>query len=86
MGRVRKLAGEITALVGREDAAVACQRIGAEIRRIGADQERALANGRMAIRWLDRQAEAAAADPRMAKSADKIRSRAQQTLKTKQPS
>jgi hypothetical protein len=85
-GRARKLAGEITAVAGTADAAAECQRIGAEIRRIGANQERALANSRMAIRWLDRVAEAAATgDPRMAALAGKIRARAQQALRVKQP-
>jgi hypothetical protein len=87
VGRARNLADQITALVGRADAAAECQRIGAEIRHIGAYQDRALANGRMAIRWLERQSEAvAAADPRMAELASKIRAQVQRAMKTKQGS
>lgn len=79
--QVRKLAGEVAALIGQPDAAAECRRLGLEIRRLGALQDRALANARMAARWMRQQAAAwPAQSPDVAGLAEKVRARIDQTL------
>jgi hypothetical protein len=53
-------------LVGKPDALASFQRLAAEARLIGANQDRTLANCRMAVRWLKQSATMAAEDdPRL---------------------
>jgi hypothetical protein len=46
------LAKKIVALIGKPDMAVECGRIGRDIEAIGEQQDRTLANGRMAAKWI----------------------------------
>lgn len=79
-----KLAEEIVAVVGHQNALAEGQRLGVGIRGIGADQDRTLANCRMAMRWLRVQAAAAgAAGTPGADLAAKVRARVDQVLQTK---
>ena len=79
-----KLADEILALVGSPNALAECRRLGAELRRLGAAQERALANSRMAVRWLRQQARMTAADdPPSAPLAAAVRAEAERVLQAK---
>ncbi|MCX7013896.1 MAG: hypothetical protein NTW86_15315 [Candidatus Sumerlaeota bacterium] len=48
----RELAAEVAALIGKEDALLACQRLGEPLRSIGAIQDGALARCRTAVRRL----------------------------------
>lgn len=64
--RVGQLAVQVAALVDQTNPLVECQRLGAELRSAGAAQDRALANGRMAARWLRARAKMLAADDRSA--------------------
>jgi len=54
--QARQLTGQIIGLIGKQDAVAECRRLGVEVRKIGAAQDRALANCRMAARWLRQQA------------------------------
>jgi len=54
--RAAEAADAIVALIGKENALPACQRLGLEVRRIGAEQDRTLSACRMTVRWLQRQA------------------------------
>jgi len=82
--QVRKLAGEVAMLIGQPNAAAECRRLGQEIRRLGALQDRALANARMAARWIRQQAAAwPAQSADVAGLAEKIRARIDQTLGNK---
>jgi hypothetical protein len=79
--RARKLADEVLGLIGKQDAAAECRRLGLELRRLGASQDRALASSRMAARWLRQQAiTMAEANPGNAELAAKIQGRIEQTL------
>jgi hypothetical protein len=51
----RRLADGIAALIGQENAYEECVRLGVKLRALGAVQDRALAGGRMAVRWLRQQ-------------------------------
>jgi len=62
--RVSQLAVQVVALVDQASPLAECQRLGAELRSVGAVQDRALANGRMAARWLRARAKMLAADER----------------------
>jgi len=53
--RVRQLANEVVALIGKENALAPCQRLGKQLRSIGAIQDGALARCRMAVRRLRQQ-------------------------------
>jgi hypothetical protein len=53
--RARQLATEVSALIGKENALPACQRLGEQLRSIGAVQDRTLARCRMAVRRLKQQ-------------------------------
>jgi len=79
--QVRRLAGEVAALIGRQNAAAECRRLGLEVRRLGALQDRTLANCRMAARWMRQQAALwPAQSPDTAGLAKKIEARIDQTL------
>ena len=60
--RVSQLAVQVAALADQASPLAECQRLGAELRSVGAVQDRALANGRMAARWLRARAHMLAAD------------------------
>ena len=60
--RISKLAAEVVGLIGKDTAAADLAPKAAELRSIGAAQDRALAKSRMAVRWLQCQAESAGAD------------------------
>ena len=60
--RVSQLAVQVAGLVDQTNPLAECQRLGAELRSVGAVQDRALANGRMAARWLRARAKMLAAD------------------------
>jgi hypothetical protein len=80
--RARKLADEVLGLIGQKDAAAECRRLGLELRRLGAVQDRGLANGRMAARWLRQQAAMLAErDPGSAVPVGRIEARIEQTLR-----
>jgi hypothetical protein len=82
--QIRKLAGEVAALIGQQNATVECRRLGLEIRRLGASQDRSLANSRMAARWMHQQAAMwPVQSPDTAGLAEKIQARIDQTLGSK---
>ena len=54
--RARQLAGEVADLLGQENAAAACRRLGEQLRSIGSIQDGTLAKCRMAVRRLKQQA------------------------------
>ena len=77
----RKLADEVLALIGKLDSAAELRRLGLELRRLGASQDRALANSRMAARWLRQQVAMIAEDnPAIAELAAKIERRIGETV------
>ncbi len=79
--RARKLADEVLGLIGKKDPAAECRRLGLELRRLGAVQDRGLASGRMAARWLRQQAMMMAeGSPGGAELVAKIQGRIEQTL------
>ena len=79
--QARKLADEVLGLIGKKDPAAECRRLGLELRRLGAVQDRGLASGRMAARWLRQQAAMMAEQDRQsADLAAKIQGRIEQTL------
>jgi len=82
--RARKLADEVLGLIGKKDPAAECRRLGLELRRLGAVQDRGLASGRMAARWLRQQALMMAEQDRQnADLAGKIEGRIEQALPRK---
>jgi hypothetical protein len=56
--RAKKLATEVAALIGKENALAACQDLGEQLRSIGAVQDSTLAKCRMAVRRLRQQGRA----------------------------
>jgi hypothetical protein len=60
--RASQLAAQVAGLIEQTSGLAECQRLGAELRAVGGTQDRALANGRMAARWLRAQAKMLAAD------------------------
>ena len=58
--RVGKLADDVAALIGKENALARVQELGNGFRAIGAAQDESLANDRMAVRWLREQCRTAA--------------------------
>ena len=80
-GRAARLAGNVNALIGKDNALAECQRLGAELRDLGTLQDRTLAKCRMDARWLKQQAAMIAADNAPAAAlAKKIQTRAEQIL------
>jgi hypothetical protein len=54
--RAGRLAGEVAALIGKENALAPCRQLGQELRSIGTIQDHALAKCRMAIRRVRQEA------------------------------
>jgi hypothetical protein len=82
--RARKLSDEILGLIGKGDAAAQCRPIAAEVRRLGAIQDRALANCRMAARWLEQQTSMMAArSPESAETSRRILAQIEKVLQRK---
>ncbi|MBM3333611.1 hypothetical protein FJY63_03020, partial [Candidatus Sumerlaeota bacterium] len=82
--RARQLAAEVIALIGKENAAAECRRLGEQLRVIGAVQDRALAKCRMAVRRLKAESRTVAAtQPQNAELARQVRQLAEQMLQTK---
>ena len=82
--RARQLAEQVMGLTGRENSGAECEKLGVELRAIGADEDRTLANCRMAGRWLQQSAAMLAEDdPLQAALAGAVQARAQQMLETK---
>jgi hypothetical protein len=63
---VSQLAIQVAGLIEQADPLAECQRLGAELRSVGAAQDRTLANGRMAARWLRARGTMLAADDPLA--------------------
>jgi hypothetical protein len=79
-----RLADEIVAVVGKENGLAEARRLGSGIRLLGAEQDRTLANCRMAMRWLRVQAATVgAAGAPGADLAAKVRAKVDQVLQTK---
>ena len=71
-------------LTGRKNSGAECEKLGVELRAIGADEDRTLANCRMAGRWLRQSAAMLAEDdPSQAALAGAVQARVQQMLETK---
>jgi hypothetical protein len=79
-----KLASEVSALVGQENALPACRRLGEQLRTLGALQDGTLARCRMAVRRLRQQAQTIAAQqPDAAARVKAVRELAEQFLMKK---
>ena len=79
--RGRELAAGVAALMGKENAFLACQRLGEQLRSLGAIQDGALAKCRMAVRRLREEGCAIGANqPRDAGLAQEVRRRAEEML------
>jgi hypothetical protein len=79
--RTAELAAQVAALIGKADALAECQRLGAAVRAIGVAQDAALANCRMAVRWLRQSAAMIAEDnPQQAELAKTVQARAEKFL------
>jgi hypothetical protein len=77
-----KLGQEIVSLIGKENALAECQRLGTRLREIGANQDLALSDCRMAIRWLRVYArQRVLADTGRAKLAREVLTRAERMLR-----
>jgi len=82
--RARQLATEVTALIGKENAAAECRRLGEQLRAIGATQDKALAKCRMAVRRLKQEGRTMAiVQPQDAGLAQDVQFMAEQMLQTK---
>jgi hypothetical protein len=82
--RARQLAAEVTALIGKENALAACQRLGGQLRTIGAIQDGALARCRMAVRRLKQEGRTIAVNqPQDAGLAQEVQLMAEQMLQKK---
>jgi hypothetical protein len=82
--RAKQLADSVAALVGKANALADCEALGKELRILGADQDRRMANCRMAARWLKQSALMLAEDqPRDADLAKKVQALAEKALETK---
>jgi len=80
--KARRLAEGIVALIGQEGAPAECAKLGAELRALGAAQDRALAGGRMTVRWLRQQCRMLArTDPAGAELAEDVQARAEAMLR-----
>jgi hypothetical protein len=82
--QARKLTGEVTALIGKENALAGCQRLGEQLRVIGAVQDRALAKCRMAVRRLKQDSRTMAVNqPQEAALAQEVQRLAEKMLRAK---
>jgi hypothetical protein len=81
-----RIAREVVILTGGESTLADCENLGAEARAIGAVQDRALANCRMAVRWLKESATMLGEDdPSAAAMASEVRTRAERMLQPQAP-
>jgi len=81
---VKQLATEVSALIGKENALPACQRLGEQLRSIGAVQDGTLARCRMAVRRLKQQGRTDVANHAPATGlAQEVQSLAEQMLQKK---
>jgi len=79
--RPAKLARQVQAAAGKEDAAAQCAPLAAEIRAVGDAQTRTLSKCRMAARWLQQQSRMAASQhPKLADLAKMIQQETQAAL------
>ena len=79
--RPAKLARQVQAAAGKEDAAAQCAPLAAEIRAVGDAQTRTLSKCRMAARWLQQQSRMAASQhPKLADLAKMIEQETQAVL------
>jgi hypothetical protein len=84
--RSAELAARVVAMIGREDGAAECRRLGIELRAVGSLQDRTLAKCRMGLRWLREQTRLlAVGEPQEAEWAIKIQSRVRQALEVPSP-
>jgi hypothetical protein len=82
--RAKQLAAEVTALIGKENAAAECRRLGEQLRAIGATQDKALAKCRMAVRRLKQEGRTMAiVQPQDVGLAQDVQRLAEQMLQTK---
>lgn len=80
----RQLADRVAGLIDRENSAAQCEQVGAELRALGASGDRALAQCRMACRWLQQSAAMLAEDtPAQAALAGEVQARVRQVLEAK---
>jgi len=80
----RQLADQVLALIGKDNAAADCERLGAILREVGAQQDRTLAVCRMKVRWLKQTAAMLAEDhPGDANLAAKVQAKIDEVLRTK---
>jgi hypothetical protein len=79
-----KLADDVMALIGKENAAAECLRFASQIRSDGAKQDQALSRCRMLARWLVQQCRMwAAREPAAAERANAVRARVEKVLQGK---
>jgi hypothetical protein len=77
----RRMAAEVSTLIGKENALAACGRLGEQLRGLGAVQDGALARCRMAVRRLGKQAQTISAqNPDEAARVKEVRDLAEQFL------
>jgi cytochrome c oxidase assembly factor CtaG len=82
--RARQLADQVVSLIGAENAAAECEKLGGLLRALGAEQDSMLAVCRMKARWLRQSAAMLAEDrPGDAELAGKIQSKVEEMLRTK---
>jgi hypothetical protein len=82
--RPAELAGQVAALVGKENALAECERLGAELRDIGGKLDGILSRCRMRTRWLRQRCRMAAGnEPQTAELAKMIQERAERMLQQK---
>jgi hypothetical protein len=82
--RAKQLADATAALTGKDNALGEVEALGEELRLLGAAQDRALANCRMAARWLKQSAAMMIEDePHSTETAKKVQTLAEQMLQTK---
>jgi hypothetical protein len=82
--RARQRADAVIGLIGQDNGAAECEKLGASLRFIGAEQDRMLAVCRMKARWLKQSAAMLAEDhPGDAELAGKVQSLAETMLRAK---
>ncbi|MGA2033820.1 MAG: transposase [Thermoguttaceae bacterium] len=82
--RARQLADQVLGLIGKNNAAAECERLGASLRALGGEQDRTMAVCRMKARWLRQSAAMLAEDhPADAELAGKVQAKTEEMLRTK---
>ncbi|MGO9108390.1 MAG: hypothetical protein ACLP9L_04080 [Thermoguttaceae bacterium] len=82
--RARQLADRVISLIGTDNAAAECEKLGGRLRALGAEQDRLLAVCRMKARWLKQSAAMLAEDhPDDSQLAGKVQSQVEEVLRTK---